>query len=521
MRFPLLLFIPFFLSCGIQKEGLSKLRANQAYVINEDIDLKGRLLVIPKGVTLVFRGGSFSNGKIEGDETIIEVEGNVRRTLFSQTIELSGTFKADEAFSEWFGLIPDCEIDNEFRFVKGTDNIKGLKNMFLFPIISLSRGSFFANGGIQMIDGQIINGNGAILKMANGTLKPHVAFWVNGSEESGPVNNVLIQDLTIIGDKNENNVITQYAHGIYVGYAKNVTIKNVKTINNRGDGIYIGGQQKAGGDNMCPANIILDHIFSFRNHRQGLSVSRCDNLLVEDSEFSETSGTSPCSGLDIEPLWSVVDKWYNECKHIRFVRCKFRDNDSPVYISDRFFISEEQSQMVYDVSFSKCEFLNNGISIYGSNVLKITDCKFENGGIFLVAKSKIRNINISNINIEYNSENNGSGFQLSLFNEECRNISLSNVNIKGCGVWGVYITAGDKDGTVDGFSLKNVVVSNCSNSVSISNSVKNVVYDNLQIFNTGVDAKGRIMKSRYGNNIHLRQLDDEETRLELNIQPRQ
>ena len=118
MRSPLyfqLLIIPFFLSCGIQKEGLPELRANQTYIINEDVNLEGRSLRFPKGVTLVFRGGSFSNGKIEGNETIIEVEGNVRRTLFSQTIELSGSFKAEEAFSEWFGLIPDCKIDNEFK----------------------------------------------------------------------------------------------------------------------------------------------------------------------------------------------------------------------------------------------------------------------------------------------------------------------------------------------------------------------------------------------------------------------
>jgi hypothetical protein len=73
-----------------------------------------------------------------------------------------------------------------------------------------------------------------------------------------------------------------------------------------GDGFYIGGG----------VNLNLSRCVSDRNRRQGMSIIACKNLYVADSIFSNTSGTPPSAGIDIEPDKGCVIEGVNvlNCK---------------------------------------------------------------------------------------------------------------------------------------------------------------------------------------------------------------
>ena len=56
-------------------------------------------------------------------------------------------------------------------------------------------------------------------------------------------------------------------------------------------------------------------------HRQGMSVASATNLLVVDSHFTDTNGTAPMCGCDLEPDWP-----FYRLGNVTFRRCDFSRN---------------------------------------------------------------------------------------------------------------------------------------------------------------------------------------------------
>lgn len=79
--------------------------------------------------------------------------------------------------------------------------------------------------------------------------------------------------------------------------AEGIHIEGLTFSNSGGDGIYLGATK-----NMpYVKNVVIRAVHSDSNNRQGLSVISADNLLVEKSVFSNTIGTAPMAGIDLEP----------------------------------------------------------------------------------------------------------------------------------------------------------------------------------------------------------------------------
>lgn len=488
---------------------IGQLRASSTYVLRSHINLRGRTIIMPEGVTIDTRGGIFYNGTIIGNNTLVKGD---KRIIFGDKITLQGTFEADTAYSEWFHIKNDCKIDNEGGFIRGTDNYQAFRNLFVFNNISISPGSYMLSGRLECKSNQVINGNGATLKF----YRKGDCLLIDGN----PVQNLTIHNLRIIGSKRDFNDQTEYWHGITIYYAENVTLENLIAESCRGDGIYIGGNQPNGGDDKVPQSIKLSHVKALRNHRQGLSITRCDNVLAEECEFSSTSGTLPYCGVDIEPNNNVEAGWFNECHNIRFVRCKFSNNEGTgLMICGREMSSEITQNQICNVSVENCSFFDNGIIVYGVNGLGIKDCSLKNGEIRMSAQGRIKNVSVENVDVVFHENNNSCGFQLVLMDQECKNISLRNFSASSCGVFGVYITRGtlnDIDGNplhlLDGLVLSDIVVENCNNSVFVSEYVKNAVYNGITIKDNGIDRNGMKMKSRYGSNLEFIQLDEKTSR---------
>lgn len=99
--------------------------------------------------------------------------------------------------------------------------------------------------------------------------------------------------------------------------SKNVNVLGLTLKDSGGDGIYVNGSK----ERSFSKDILLRDITCDNHYRQGISVISTENLKVENCLFSNTWGTPPCSGVDIEP-----DKNEQRIKNVLFSGCKFIDN---------------------------------------------------------------------------------------------------------------------------------------------------------------------------------------------------
>lgn len=88
-------------------------------------------------------------------------------------------------------------------------------------------------------------------------------------------------------------------HGIYIMGVENIAIRNLVIKNTGGDGIIIGSNEWSTlkpSKNIRVSGCILDN-----NKRQGISVVGADDVLIDNCTITNTNGTSPQAGIDIEP----------------------------------------------------------------------------------------------------------------------------------------------------------------------------------------------------------------------------
>lgn len=114
---------------------------------------------------------------------------------------------------------------------------------------------------------------------------------------------VSIKGGQIIGDRNEHLGTTgEWGMGIAVYASNNVTINGTKIINCWGDGIVIGA--KGGAPFNAPdasINVTVKNVVSDNNRRQAITIGKVNNVLIESCILTNTNGTKPMSGIDIEP----------------------------------------------------------------------------------------------------------------------------------------------------------------------------------------------------------------------------
>lgn len=99
--------------------------------------------------------------------------------------------------------------------------------------------------------------------------------------------------------------------------SKNVDVSGLTIKDSGGDGIYVdGGKEQRYSENVLLRDIVCDY-----HYRQGISIISVENLTVENCIFSNTWGTPPSSGVDIEP-----DLHEQRIKNVHFAGCQFIDN---------------------------------------------------------------------------------------------------------------------------------------------------------------------------------------------------
>ncbi|GAB3093747.1 right-handed parallel beta-helix repeat-containing protein [Lysobacter terrae] len=93
----------------------------------------------------------------------------------------------------------------------------------------------------------------------------------------------------------------EWGHGLMIRGSSHVTVRNITISRCWGDGISIGGLAKTGEEGRPSTDVLIDNVRCRGNRRQGLTIGRSRRVRVFDSEFSDTQGTKPEYGIDIEP----------------------------------------------------------------------------------------------------------------------------------------------------------------------------------------------------------------------------
>lgn len=151
--------------------------------------------------------------------------------------------------------------------------------------------------------------------------------------------------------------------GIRIIGCTRVTLKNTFASKCWGDGFYVGGSNR---NRNQSSDVVISNVVSTGNRRQGLSITNAHTVKVYDSEFSDTHGTAPQCGLDIEP--NAEDATGGFARDIYIENVVFKNNaSSGVHIQRR----------TERVTFKRCTMEGNakkGIEALAANILTIDEC---------------------------------------------------------------------------------------------------------------------------------------------------
>jgi len=112
------------------------------------------------------------------------------------------------------------------------------------------------------------------------------------------IENVAILGGVIQGERTTHTGTTgEWGFGISIRGCKNVNVTQTTIKDCWGDGIYIGG----GSSYTTCENVTVRGVVCDNNRRQGISVVALKKGLIVESTCSNTNGTAPAAGIDLEP----------------------------------------------------------------------------------------------------------------------------------------------------------------------------------------------------------------------------
>ena len=286
----ILMFIGVSIYASNQRDTLKassmNIHPNREVIINKDVDLRGNVLPLPKGVTLNFKGGVLKNGVIIGNDTKIKC----KKQAFDH-IEIKGSWNVAKIYSTWF---------KDLSYVNALKNVIALTNPKVKNKVEISRGNYLLQVNKSGQSGLLITDNTELI--FKGTIRLLPNSFTNYYIINVTGNNVKIAGAgTIYGDKHTHTGTTgEWGMGINLKKATNVSISGLTIKDCWGDCIYIGTKS----ENVLVENCTLDH-----GRRQGVSVTSGNLITLQNLKITNVGGTKPGFGIDIEPNKNeVADK---------------------------------------------------------------------------------------------------------------------------------------------------------------------------------------------------------------------
>jgi len=167
---------------------------------------------------------------------------------------------------------------------------------------------------------------------------------------------------------------SEFRHGISLNSATNVLVEGLTIVDTGGDGILVTRSfQPNSIKNYCE-NVLIKNCKFSNNYRQGLSVTSAKNLSILNCEFSETNGTLPEDGIDLEPdipeerLENILIKdcrIFNNYGNAIQLALFMMDDDSPdvsITIEDTYMSNNHHPSNTFDFAeISATDNNSNGV----------------------------------------------------------------------------------------------------------------------------------------------------------------
>jgi hypothetical protein len=112
----------------------------------------------------------------------------------------------------------------------------------------------------------------------------------------------------------------EWRHSLAINNSSNIEVFGLRMNESGGDGVYISGDPWHG-EQLYSENILLKDLWCDKQYRQGISVISAQHLHVINCWFTNTSGTLPMSGVDLEP-----DNESHRMVDVIFDKCRFTGN---------------------------------------------------------------------------------------------------------------------------------------------------------------------------------------------------
>ncbi|CAG5006512.1 hypothetical protein DYBT9275_03834 [Dyadobacter sp. CECT 9275] len=188
---------------------------------------------------------------------------------------------------EWFGVKGDGLTDN-------SANIQTLLNNARFPNI------YFPKPKVSYRWKSIIMRSNKNILFEEGTLVEGMGTLANSEKMilMYQVKNITIKGINVtIKDNKANYTSGEHRHIFSLEGVTNVMIEGIAANDSGGDGYYIG----IGAEQRYSENVRLTNISADNNRRQGMSIISGKNIVVTNPILTNTKGTNPAAGIDIEP----------------------------------------------------------------------------------------------------------------------------------------------------------------------------------------------------------------------------
>ncbi|KYG59421.1 cell wall-binding repeat-containing protein [Planococcus maritimus] len=195
----------------------------------------------------------------------------------------------------------------------------------------------------------------------------------------------------IVGDRTEHlGSSGEWGFGISIRGSRNILIKDINLSDMWGDGVYIGNTSKQN----YSEDIKITNVTMNNNRRQGITIVSAKNLEIVDVVITNTNGTSPQCGIDIEPnnptqfLENIkiinLKTDNNEGSGLKFYFENFKFNENPISIfvdsisniKDGFAVRSLEN-IIGDIEIAKYHYLLDKDSLIAPTVEPVTDISQE------------------------------------------------------------------------------------------------------------------------------------------------
>ncbi len=370
---------------------LDTLEADATLELDCQIDLQGAMVVLPRGITLIFNGGEIINGGLFMND------GKIDGRLLNHSLEVDGT---SELIDKTFLFYPDRwnitmgettdqkSLDNRDNLRMAMDQVHQLKGD-VFEIGSMDAyfnvQIYLANPIYQAQESILLPPDNFHLKMSEDT---YMKVQPNGSPAYNLMTvfegtNVKISGGHLIGDRwehdyspvNDTEGRPRNSHGwghiLKIQGGKDILIDNVYIANSTGDGFGVHGSSIRNPDGS-PGNSVISENVRMTNsvvenaRRNGMSILDGNGIIIENTRIINTgqgdnnpegvynsNGTWPKYGISFEAYRERTETGelleYNRIENVTLRGNTFTGNEagdivlytcSNITIDDNFFDSK-------------------------------------------------------------------------------------------------------------------------------------------------------------------------------------